>query len=135
MLDFFLLRKKKLINFFIIGVALATINLLLIYSFVDILELNTPVLENISNIIAIEIGIILSFILNRHFTWPESKENDSFLNQIIRFHYVVGFSAVFRVFLFAILQFFGINYLINTIICIMLSSIFNFIFYDKKVFK
>ncbi len=134
MFEFFLSRRKKFLKFFIIGVSLTIINLLLIYFFIEILKLNTPFFENISNIMAIEIGIVLSFVLNRHFTWPESKKKDSFLNQIIRFHYVVGFSAIFRVFLFAVLQFFGINYLINTIICIMFSSIFNFIFYDKRVF-
>lgn len=135
MFNFFLSRKKKLLKFFLIGITLTIVNLLLIYFFVDILKLNTIFLKNVSNVLAIEIGIILSFILNRNFTWSESKNNDTFLNQIIRFHYVVGFSAFFRVALFAILQFIGINYLINTLICIMLSSIFNFIFYDKRVFK
>jgi len=135
MFNFFLSRKKKLLKFFLIGITLTIVNLLLIYFFVEILKLNTVFLKNVSNVLAIEIGIILSFVLNRHFTWPESKNNDTFSNQIIRFHYVVGFSAIFRVVLFAVLQFFGINYLINTLICIMLSSIFNFIFYDKRVFQ
>ncbi len=135
MLDFFLSRKKKLLKFILIGITLTIVNLLLIYFFVEILKLNTPFLKNVSNVLAIEIGIVLSFVLNRHLTWPESKKNDTFLNQIIRFHYVVGFSAILRVVLFAIIQFLGINYLINTLICIMLSSIFNFIFYDKRVFQ
>ena len=135
MFNFFLSRKKKLLKFFLIGITLTIVNLLLIYFFVEILKLNTVFLKNVSNVLAIEIGIILSFVLNRHFTWPESKNNDTFSNQIIRLHYVVGFSAIFRVVLFAVLQFFGINYLINTLICIMLSSIFNFIFYDKRVFQ
>ena len=135
MFNFFLSRKKKLLKFFLIGITLTIVNLLLIYFFVEILKLNTVFLKNVSNVLAIEIGIILSFVLNRHFTWPESKNNDTFSNQIIRFHYVVGFSAIFRVVLFAVLQFFGINYLINTLICIMLSSIFNFFFYDKRVFQ
>ena len=135
MFNFFLSRKKKLLKFFLIGITLTIVNLLLIYFFVEILKLNTVFLKNVSNVLAIEIGIILSFVLNRHFPWPESKNNDTFSNQIIRFHYVVGFSAIFRVVLFAVLQFFGINYLINTLICIMLSSIFNFIFYDKRVFQ
>ena len=135
MFNFFLSRKKKLLKFILIGITLTIVNLLLIYFFVEILKLNTVFLKNVSNVLAIEIGIILSFVLNRHFTWPESKNNDTFSNQIIRFHYVVGFSAIFRVVLFALLQFFGINYLINTLICIMLSSIVNFIFYDKRVFQ
>ena len=135
MLDFFLSRQKKLFKFILIGITLTIVNLILIYFFVELLKLNTLFLKNVSNVLAIEIGIVLSFVLNRHFTWPESKKKDTFLNQIIRFHYVVGFSAIFRVVLFAIIQFFGINYLINTLICIMLSSIFNFIFYDKRVFQ
>ena len=106
MLDFFLSRKKKLFKFILIGITLTIVNLLLIYFFVEILKLNTPFLKNVSNVLAIEIGIVLSFVLNRHFTWPESKKNDTFLNQIIRFHYGVGFSAIFRVVLFAIIQFF-----------------------------
>ena len=113
MFNFFLSRKKKLLKFFLIGITLTIVNLLLIYFFVEILKLNTVFLKNVSNVLAI----------------------DTFSNQIIRFHYVVGFSAIFRVVLFAVLQFFGINYLINTLICIMLSSIFNFIFYDKRVFQ
>lgn len=135
MFDFFLSRKKKLFKFFLIGITLTTFNLLLIYFFVEILKLNTIFLKNVSNVLAIEIGILFSFVLNRHFTWPESKKNDTFLNQIIRFHYVVGFSAIFRVVLFATLQLFGINYLLNTIIGVIFSSVFNFIFYDKEVFQ
>ena len=74
MFEFFLSRRKKFLKFFIIGVSLTIINLLLIYFFIEILKLNTPFYENISNIMAIEIGIVLSFVLNRHFTWPESKK-------------------------------------------------------------
>ena len=99
MINFFLKRKQKLMKFFIIGVSLAILNLMLIYFFIEILLFNTKVLENIANIIVIEIGIILSFILNRNWTW---KNKSNFLQsnistQLLKFHTVVAFTALIRV--------------------------------------
>ena len=135
MFNFFIEKKHKLTKFFVIGITLTGINLFLIYFFVDILNFNTVFLENFANIITIEIGIILSFLLNRKFTWPESRKSSSFLKQIIRFHSVVGFTAILRICLFIFLQYLGFNYFINTLLCIMLTATINFILYDKKVFK
>ena len=137
MINFFLKRKQKLMKFFIIGVSLAILNLMLIYFFIEILLFNTKVLENIANIIVIEIGIILSFILNRNWTW---KNKSNFLQsnistQLLKFHTVVAFTALIRVGLFIFLQWLEFNYLINTLLCIIFASMFNFILYDLKVFN
>ena len=135
MLDFFIKRKDKVLNFFIIGVILTILNLSLIYFFIEVLLFNTTFLENIANIIAIEIGIILSFFLNRKFTWKSSKNNDYIFTQLIKFHSVVGLTAVLRIVCFILFQYIGVKYFFNTLICIIISAIFNFVLYDLKVFN
>jgi len=137
MIDFFLKRKQKFIKFFIIGFLLAILNLLLIYFFVEILFFNTKFLENVANIIVIEIGIILSFIFNRNWTWKNTSNNvqKSIFVQLVRFHTVVGFTAVIRIGLFAFFQWLNLNYLFNTLLCILIASVFNFVLYDLKVFN
>tara|TARA_Y100000591_G_C21366041_1_gene466460 strand:- start:141 stop:548 length:408 start_codon:yes stop_codon:yes gene_type:complete len=128
-------NQQKILSFGVIGISLTILNLFLIYFFIEILNFNTYLLENVANAIVIEIGVILSFLLNRHFTWSAKKNVDTFFNLIIKFHYAVGFTAILRVFIFAFLQFLGIKYLINTILCIILSASINFFLYDRKVFK
>ncbi len=128
-------NKQKILSFGTIGISLAIINLFLIYFFIEILNFNTYLLENLANAIVIEIGVILSFLLNRHFTWSAKKNVDTFFNLLLKFHYAVGFTAILRLFIFAFFQFLGIKYLINTILCIIFSASINFFLYDRKVFK
>ena len=128
-------NQQKILSFGVIGISLTILNLFLIYFFIEILNFNTYLLENVANAIVIEIGVVLSFLLNRHFTWSAKKNVDTFFNLIIKFHYAVGFTTILRVFIFAFLQFLGIKYLINTILCIILSASINFFLYDRKVFK
>jgi len=137
MFDFFVNRKDKLLKFFIIGTSLALLNLLLIYFFVEILLFNTKFLENVANIIVIEIGIILSFIFNRNWTWKNTSNNvqKSIFVQLLKFHSVVGFTAVIRIGFFGFFQWLNFNYLFNTLLCIIIASVFNFVLYDLKVFN
>ena len=132
MFDFFVNRKDKLLKFFIIGTSLALLNLLLIYFFVEILLFNTKFLENVANIIVIEIGIILSFIFNRNWTWKNTSNNvqKSIFVQLLKFHSVVGFTAVIRIGFFGFFQWLNFNYLFNTLLCIIIASVFNFVLYD-----
>ena len=137
MFNFFLERKEKFFKFFIVGFLLAALNLFLIYFFVEILSFNTKFLENLANVIVIELGIILSFLLNRNWTWKNEVHNSqkNIFVQLFRFHTVVGFTAILRIGLFAFFQYIDFNYLLNTLLCIIVASIFNFVLYDLKVFN
>ena len=137
MINFFIDRKEKFIKFFIIGLLLTILNLFLIYFFIEVLLFNTKFLENIANVITIEIGIILSFILNRNWTWKNVSSNSqkNIFLQLIKFHTVVGFTVILRIILFAFFQSLYLDYLINILLCIIVASIFNFILYDLKVFN
>ncbi len=136
-INFFLERKDKLLKFFIVGVSLATLNIFLIFIFVDVLLFNTKFLENIANIIVIEIGIICSFFINKNWTWKNTsnKSENNFTKQILKFHTVVAFTAILRIVLFAFLQSINLNYILNTLLCIIVASFFNFVLYDLKVFN
>ena len=137
MINFFIDRKEKFIKFFIIGLLLAILNLFLIYFFIEVLLFNTKFLENIANVITIEIGIILSFILNRNWTWKNISSNSqkNIFLQLIKFHTVVGFTVILRIILFVFFQSLYLDYLLNILLCIIVASIFNFILYDLKVFN
>ena len=67
-------NQQKILSFGVIGISLTILNLFLIYFFIEILNFNTYLLENVANAIVIEIGVILSFLLNRHFTWSAKKK-------------------------------------------------------------
>tara|TARA_X000000368_G_scaffold402148_1_gene375778 strand:+ start:14096 stop:14518 length:423 start_codon:yes stop_codon:yes gene_type:complete len=134
---FFIDRKNKLFKFFIVGFSLAILNLVLMYLLVDILKFQGVLEKNLANAIVIEIGIILSFLLNKNWTWKNvtynSQENIFF--QLFKFHTVVGSTGVLRLILFAFFQLYNLNYLLNTLLCIIIASIFNFILYDLRVFN
>ena len=129
--------SNKIIRFAITGSAGALINLFLIYIFIELLNFKTNFMENIANILALEISIIFSFVVNRNWTWIERKNFQKYpiFRQYLYFHIAVAISVVFRIIIFPLFQFFGINYLVNTAIGIVLGSVINYFSFDKFVFK
>ena len=129
--------SNKIIRFAITGSAGALINLFLIYIFVELLNFKTNFMENIANILALEISIIFSFVVNRNWTWIERKNFQAYslFRQYLYFHIAVAISVIFRIIIFPLFQYLGLNYLINTAIGIVLGSVINYFSLDLIVFK
>ncbi len=124
------------VKYAINGVIVALSQIIAIYALVKYLNFNTDNLQQIANIISIEISVLVGLLLHSYITWRYKYETTrNFLKVFIYFHLVTGVSFLVRVFLFPILASFGIDYMTNTLIGVVIAIIINFFGYDKVVFK
>jgi len=130
-------RKYIILKFAIFSGSAVLLNLLLLYLMVHFMGFNDKIGENVANAVSMELSVIYNFFVSRIFTWKDRvKEKGARLFiQIVKFHLTIGLTLIFRLFLFPILQYFGVFYIINSAIGIVISAIFNFIIYDSLVFK
>jgi dolichol-phosphate mannosyltransferase len=131
------LRKVVIGKFIIVSGSAVVINLLLLFLFVNYLGFKTSLKQNVANVISMEISIVYNYILSRSITWKNRHQEtgSKLLQQILKFHVTIGITILFRLGLFALLQVFGVHYIINAAIGIALASVFNFIVYDALIFK
>lgn len=131
------LLQIKQIRFVIAGGTGALLNLGLMYLFVNILEMNSRILENIASVLSLELSIIFSFIINRNWTWRHRIQNNkySILRQLAYFHIAVGVSVLLRILIYPLIQYLHVNYLLNTAFGIVFGAIINYFSFDKLVFK
>jgi dolichol-phosphate mannosyltransferase len=132
------LLNWKLIKFLIAGAATTLVNLLLIFFLVEVIGLNTPFLRNVANLIAIELSVLSTFLIYRAWVWPIKQFNfrDILLRQIPMYHLAAGLAISLRILiLFPLLDYFGINYIINTLIGIAVGSALNYLISDRIIFR
>jgi dolichol-phosphate mannosyltransferase len=134
------MRKSRcrIFKYLVCGIITATFNVVLIYIIIETLKLNTPILRNIANIVAIEISLLFSFFVYRTWVWSNYFSNwqEAFWKQLLRYHISSGMVVATRSFLiFPILDWLKLNYQINTLIGIALGSAINYVISDKWVFK
>ena len=132
------LFQEKVIKFLVGGGVAALVNLFLIFALVEWLGFNSESLRNIANIIAIELSLLASFFIYRIWVWTGGswKFKDVIFRQIPLYHLSAGTAILSRIFLiFPILNWLGINYLINTLIGVLISASINYIISDRLVFK
>ncbi len=105
---------------------------------IDVLRFNTPFLRNIANAVSIELSLLFSFFVYRTFVWSEGtwKVREVLSRQLPLYHISTGAAVIFRVLiLFPILDWLGINYAINTLFGVLLSSFINYVISDRLVFR
>ncbi len=132
------LFQNRIFKFILGGGVAAIFNLLLIFFLIELLNFNTPILRNISNVIAIELSLLLSFFIYRIWVWPGGNWTikEVLFRQIPLYHISAGTAVTVRIFfLFPILDWLGINYAINTLIGVLLSAFLNYLISDRLVFK
>jgi dolichol-phosphate mannosyltransferase len=131
------LRKLIIGKFLIVSGSAVILNLLLLYVLVNYLGFNNTWGQNFANVISMELSIIYNFFLSRAITWKDryQEQGRGLFIQIIKFHVTIGITILFRLGLFALLQFLGVHYLINAAIGIAVSAVFNFFVYDALIFK
>lgn len=76
------------------------------------------------------------FVLSRIWTWTDApqKLGKGFILQFIAFNLAALASIMMRIIVFAILDKFGVFYLINVFLGIGMASAVSFTLYDKLVF-
>ena len=124
-------------KFLLVSGSAVVINLLLLYLLVTYCGLNTPLGENIANVISMEIAVIYNFFMSRWITWGDRQKEigQQLLYQVLKFHITIGITILFRIVLFFLLQLAGLHYLLNSAIGIATSALFNFAVYDTLIFK
>lgn len=130
--------NNKIFRFLIAGGIAFLINLFLIYWFIDDLGFNTPILENVANVISIEISLIASFFIYRIWVWTggDWTIRDVILIQLPLYHLSAGLAVLLRVFLiFPFLNWLGVSHGVNTMIGVLVGASINYVASDSLVFK
>lgn len=128
---------KKIKNFMLVGSSAAIINLGLVYFLIDICGLDTYVLRNIVNVVTMAISTCYAFYLNRIWTWSSTpqKHGRRLLKQYLLYNFITLGGIIIRIVLFALLDIQGVYHMFNVAFGIGIAAIFNFIMYDKHIFR
>ncbi|MHA1852048.1 MAG: GtrA family protein [Candidatus Heimdallarchaeaceae archaeon] len=122
----------KMIKFGLVGGSVTILGALLMYLFIDILNINESVAYFIQTLIALQ----LNFIFNKIITW--SKKSNKLKSLVIswaKFHLVRVVTALINQLLFALLISIKIHYLFAYAITIMVCTVINYLGTDRFVFK
>lgn len=128
---------NKLKKFIVVGLSAALVNIFLMMFFVELCHFNTSFLKNIANVLAIFLSVIYNFIFSRVWTWNDipRKNGMALVAQFISFNVVNLIAMVLRIVLFAVIEKFGFNYLLNVIVGIVVAAAMSFFLYDRIVFN
>lgn len=61
--------KQQIFRYLFFGIITAIFNVVLIYIIIETWKLNTQILRNLANLIAIEISLLFSFFVYRNWVW------------------------------------------------------------------
>lgn len=130
-------RRQIIGKFILVSGSAVLLNLLFLHVMVKYLGMNSVLGENIANIISMELSIIYNYFLSRAITWKDRyrEQGRRLLYQIVKFHIAIGITILMRIGLFALLQWWGVFYILNAAIGIIIAAGFNFIAYDIIIFK
>jgi putative flippase GtrA len=134
----FLNHRERVFRFIIIGLIAAAFNFVLIYLFIDFLKMNSTVLKNIANFVALILSILFAFFLHRAWTWSDCAFEKGYrlIKQLILFYSSNTFAIIIRTISFTFFDyFFKLNYLLNVAIGIGIASMLNYLVYDRAIFK
>ncbi|MDF5724194.1 MAG: glycosyltransferase [Rhizonema sp. PD37] len=132
------LFRQKVFKFLIGGGVAAGINLLLIFGLIEWLGFHTPTLRNVANAVSIELSLLASFFIYRIWVWPGGAwtVREVLWRQIPLYHVSAGTAVVARIFfIFPLLDWLRINYVINTLVGVLVSAVLNYLISDRLVFK
>lgn len=132
------LFRIRVLRFLVGGGIAALLNLILIYALIEGLGFDTPLLRNVANAIAIEVSLLASFFIYRTWVWTGGvwSLRDVMLRQIPLYHLSAGAAVLLRIFvIFPLLDWWGVNYGINTLVGVLASATLNYVISDRLVFK
>ncbi|MEA5581269.1 glycosyltransferase [Nodularia harveyana UHCC-0300] len=130
--------QHRIFRFIVGGGVAATFNLLLMFLLIHEMDFSTPFLRNVANLISIELSLLLSFFIYRIWVWNGGSwvVKDVLFRQLPLYHISASAAVFVRIFIvFPVLDWLGVNYVINTLIGVVLSATLNYLISDKLVFK
>ncbi len=117
----------QLRRFVIVGATTAGVQMILLWAFVDIAELNYLV----GATVAIEITIVLSYVLNNAWTFRATRNTGlhDYLTGLLKTNVVRGTAIPIQLgVLYALVEFAAIVYLVANVIAILISGLYRFVF-------
>ena len=105
--------------------------------FVEALGFVSPLLKNTANLIAMEISIFYNFLISRMWTWKDApkKQQGRLAVQFIAFNFAALAGVVMRIASFAAMENWQVYYLLNMTIGVGMAAAFDFVLYDRLIFK
>ena len=132
------LFNNKIVRYLFFGGITAVFNVVLLAVLIEFFNITTSLGRNIANLLALEISVIFSFWVYKMWVWTGLDWNwrTIMLKQIPLFHASMSIIIAVRIFLlFPVLDWLGLQYIINTLIGIALGAIVTYFWSDKVVFK
>jgi dolichol-phosphate mannosyltransferase len=128
---------ERLKRFLLVGSSAFAVNAALMILFVEALGFVSPLMKNIANLIAMEISIFYNFLISRMWTWQDApkKQQRGLALQFIAFNFAALAGVVMRVASFAAMENWHIYYLLNLTIGVVAAAAFDFVLYDRLIFK
>lgn len=129
-------RFAHLVKYAINGIFVALSQYASIIALVESFGMRSMLQQNIAHAISIEISIIVGFVLHSFLGWRYKFESvGQLVLKVLQFHFITGISVAMRLVLFYSLSATGMDYKLNTIIGIIVAIVWNFLGYDRIVFK
>ena len=128
---------ERLKRFLLVGSSAFVVNALLMVFFVEVLGFVSPLLKNTANLIAMEISIFYNFLISRTWTWKDApkKQQRRLAVQFLAFNFAALAGVVMRMASFAAMETWQIYYLLNMTIGVGMAAAFDFVLYDRLIFK
>jgi dolichol-phosphate mannosyltransferase len=128
---------ERLKRFLLVGSSAFIVNALLMIFFVETLGFASSLMKNIANLIAMEISIFYNFLISRMWTWKDApkKQQSKLAVQFVAFNFAALAGVVIRIALFAALENWHMYYLLNMTIGVGVAAAFDFVLYDRLIFK
>ena len=129
--------SPRFLRFLFFGGSAALLNVVLMYGLVDVLGWDTWALRNAANVVSVELSLLYSFVVYRHFVWnsQQGEFQRSPLRQLVWYHGSAGLAVLTRwLILFPGLDILGVNHLVNTIFGAALSCVLNYVLSSRFVF-
>ena len=131
------LLRQRIFRFLVGGGVTLVFIVLLISIMIDLLGFDTPILRNVANAVSIGISVLFSFLVYKTWVWSGGNATiqDVLWQQIPLYHLSVGAAIASRILIvFPILDWLGVNYIINTLVGIILGASLNYVISDRYVF-
>lgn len=132
--DAWAIRLGRISRFAVAGGSSALVNLVALHLLVSGLGWQGGWHEDAANLLALEISTLCQFTLCRCWVW-RGETSRPLWSALFAFHAAVAMTSGGRVVLFSLLRLAGLHYLPNALIGIGLAALFNYLLYDRLVFR
>lgn len=126
----------KTVKYVLMGIFVALSQFATMIILIEGFEFESVVKQNIAYAVSIEVSILIGYLLHSTFTWRYRFDSiKCWLLKFLHFNLITSGSFIVRQILFYVLLLYGLNYIPNTLIGILVAIIINFFGYEKLVFK